>query len=228
MSDFDMHAADYLETMDETVGFFGQNHQFYIETKANILFNLIEKRLGSVSEPRILDVGCGVGTLDQVLAKKLTNVFGIDTSKESIKIAKKNLSSGNFTHYQGCRLPYEEGQFDLVFTVCVLHHVDISARHNFSHEMARVLRLGGVAVIIEHNPFNPLTRLAVNRCPFDGDAVLLNAKTGKNLLLQAGLVPVEKKYFTFLPFRHNIVPKLENLISWVPLGAQYYIAAIKK
>ena len=41
--------------------------------------------------------------------------------------------------------------------------------------MRRVVRPGGLLCIIEHNPFNPLTRLAVVRCEFDRDAVLLPA-----------------------------------------------------
>ena len=45
----------------------------------------------------------------------------------------------------------------------------------FVADMVRVTRPGGLVCVIEHNPLNPLTRLAVNRCPFDADAVLLRS-----------------------------------------------------
>jgi hypothetical protein len=52
--------------------------------------------------------------------------------------------------------------------------------------MARVTRPGGLICIIEHNALNLLTRLAVNRCPFDADAVLLRSGQSQELLRGAG------------------------------------------
>lgn len=39
---------------------------------------------------KVLDIGCGVGTIDFYLAKRGKNVTGIDISQNSISIAKKN------------------------------------------------------------------------------------------------------------------------------------------
>ena len=67
----------------------------------------------------------------------------------------------------GLRVPYESARFDLVIAVCVFHHVEIAERQKFMIELKRVARPGGLVCIMEHNPYNPLTRLAVMRCPFD-------------------------------------------------------------
>ena len=53
--------------------------------------------------------------------------------------------------------------------------------------MRRVVRPGGLVCVIEHNPLNPLTRsLAVSRCEFDSDAVLLGASTTRKLMAAGG------------------------------------------
>jgi hypothetical protein len=75
--------------------------------------------------------------------------------------------------------------------------------------------------VIEHNPFNPLTRLAVNRCEFDRDAVLLRASKTESLMKQAGLSRAESDYFLFFPFKAEIAVRTERAIRKLPLGAQY-------
>ena len=54
-------------------------------------------------------------------------------------------------------------------------------------EMRRVVRPGGLVCVIEHNPLNPLTRLAVARCEFDRDTVLLGAGKARKLMAAGGL-----------------------------------------
>ncbi len=57
-------------------------------TYRNII-SILDKHLPK-REGKILDVGCGVGTLDFYLAKKNYFISGIDISKQAINIAKKN------------------------------------------------------------------------------------------------------------------------------------------
>ena len=121
-------------------------------------------------------------------------------------------------------MPYSDGAFDLTFAVCVVHHVPRSDWSIFAAEMARVLRPGGLALIIEHNPFNPVTRHVVNRCEFDRDAVLLTARTCRHLMQGAGLKIVEKNYITFIPFQMRGVEQIERRLGWLPLGAQYIVS----
>ena len=54
----------------------------------------------------------------------------------------------------------------------------ISAREitpAFVAELARVVRPGGLVVVFEHNPLNPLTRLVVSRVTFDDGVRLLRS-----------------------------------------------------
>ena len=89
------------------------------------------------------------------------------------------------------------------------------------------MRPGGLVAIFEHNPFNPLTRLAVNRCEFDEDAVLVRPRTAIRLLRDTALRPVDHRYVILLPSDRPAALAFERALRRVPLAAQYYVAAIR-
>jgi hypothetical protein len=93
--------------------------------------------------------------------------------------------------------------------------------------MARVARPGGIVLVLEHNPLNPVTRYIVSRCAFDHDAVLLRRGSGLKLLAAAGLARGGSGYLAFWPKRSAFVERLERRIDWLPAGAQYYAWATK-
>src|SRR5690606_175155 len=101
-------------------------------------------------------------------------ITGCDVSEKSVERARRENGYARYDTSASDVLPYADGQFDIALTVCVMHHVPPTRWQAFLREMRRVVRPGGIAVVIEHNPFNPLTRLAVARCAFDADAVLLS------------------------------------------------------
>jgi SAM-dependent methyltransferase len=154
-------------------------------------------------------------------------LHGIDTAAKAVEEARVANPSVSYSSYPGGRLPYEDDEFDLSFAICVLHHVNPSSRAAFTSELARVVRPGGVVAIFEHNPLNPLTRVAVNRCEFDRDAVLLGRRRASRELGAAGLEVVERRYVIFLPFAKRWTRPVERGLAWLPLGAQYYVAGRK-
>ena len=93
---------------------------------------------------------------------------GVDPSEAMIEAARKANPEADYRVADGTELPFEDGSFDLAFAVCVLHHVAPPDRPAFVAELARVTRPGGLTVVFEHNPLNPLTRLAVRRCTIRG------------------------------------------------------------
>src|SRR4029077_14681519 len=118
-------------------------------------------------------------------------------------------------------LPFEDDAFDLAFAICVLHHIDPPARSAFTAEMRRVVRPGGLVVAIDHNPLNPLTRVAVSRCDFDEGVVLLPRREARRLLVRNDLRPVETPYILFFPWHVEPLRRIERGLSWPALGAQY-------
>jgi hypothetical protein len=80
-------------------------------------------------------------------------------------------------------------------------------------------------VIWEHNPFNPITRLLVKMCPFDGDARLLTLNSTKSLFGKSAFRFIEHAYVNVFPpgwQRWKMLPALEQKLRGVPVGAQYW------
>ena len=120
------------------------------------------------------------------------------------------------------RIPFGDGEFDFVTAVCVYHHVSPGERAELTADVVRVLKPGGTFCIIEHNPYNPATRLIVSRTPVDADAILLRPAETRALQQGAGLRVQEQPYFLYLPeplYKH--LAWLEGWLSGVPLGGQY-------
>jgi hypothetical protein len=89
-----------------------------------------------------------------------------------------------------------------------------------------VVRPGGLVCVIEHNPLNPLTRLAVMRCEFDRDAALLRAGQTRRLLEDAGLRAIDTRYFVLLPWATPLMRRIERRLRNLPFGAQYVACGV--
>jgi 2-polyprenyl-3-methyl-5-hydroxy-6-metoxy-1,4-benzoquinol methylase len=218
---FDAYRTTYRETVEASVGFSGLGYDFFLRSKARLLSAVMAELLEPGVSPRLLDVGCGVGALHPLLAPHCGELHGTDVSVPCIEEARRCNPEARYSAYDGVRLPYADGQFDVALAVCVLHHVPPSDRTTFVAEMARIVRPGGLTCVIEHNPLNPLTRLSVMRCPFDADAVLLPRREAETLMSGAGLSVVRSRYFVLLPSLAPWALSLERRMAQAPLGAQY-------
>lgn len=223
----DYREDGYRQEVDKSIAFIGKGVDFFTEVKARCLQDIAKRLLGDVRRLKVLDIGCGVGLTDSFLTQSFGDLHGVDITQLSIDSASENNPSVHYQVYDGKVLPFADATFDLAFAVNVMHHVPPDAWHGFMKEMGRVVRKGGLGVVFEHNPFNPLTRLAVFRCSFDADAVLLRRSVMARIFRQQGLDPVEQRYILFTPFRSGILKAAEARLGWLPIGAQYYIAAAK-
>jgi len=88
-----------------------------------------------------------------------------------------------------------------------------------------VVRPGGLVAIVEHNPVNPLTQWIVKTCLFDENAVLLRSSLLARLFRDTGLQELERRFIIFTPFNSEFFRHLDAHLSWLPLGAQYCMAA---
>jgi ubiquinone/menaquinone biosynthesis C-methylase UbiE len=188
-----------------------------------LLKKVITRHFGQRADLKALDVGCGVGKFHSLLSAHVHELHGTDVSQPCLDQARTAHPNVSYTPYDGHRLPYPDGHFDVTLTVCVMHHVPPAQWREFVMQMRRVTKSGGVIAIIEHNPFNPLTRLAVSRCPFDHDAVLLRSGQVENLLDGAGCTQIHSRFFLLFPSAHRIVRAVEEGFSCLPFGAQYMV-----
>jgi SAM-dependent methyltransferase len=223
-ADFDAYADSYREAVGHSIAFSGQEVDYFARRKADHLLDLSRRLLGDPSTLSVVDVGCGVGTTDEHLAGAFGQLHGVDLAPEAVERAAARNPTVRYRTYDGDTLPFGDAELDLAFAICVLHHVSPEARPSFAAELRRVVRPGGLVVVFEHNPFNPLTRLAVSRCEFDHGVVLLTRRRVASLLRTAGVEPVEQRFIVFFTSDRPRLRALEHKLRGIPLGAQHYVA----
>jgi ubiquinone/menaquinone biosynthesis C-methylase UbiE len=190
--------------------------------KAEYLKDIVEAKLGNSAGRRVLDVGCGVGNYHRLLRGAFAKLVGIDVSEQCIEQARTVNKDVQYDVYDGGRLPYADGSFDVAYTICVMHHVPTSQWESFASEMFRVVRPGGIGLVFEHNPSNPLTMRVVNRCPFDRDAVLLRPAKTRSLLEGAGFGKVSTRSIVNIPSIGKFTRFIDgSVLGRMPFGAQY-------
>lgn len=232
--EFDHFKETYRSDIDKAVSFSGQSHDFFTRVKAEYLLSLFRKFMNGQRQSTatrgnldVLDIGCGHGHIHPYLTKSdiPIKLFATDVASTVVEEARILNSTVNYQSYGGERLPYNDQSFDIAFTIAVLHHVLPAQWLAFLQEMRRVVRPGGMVAIFEHNPINPLTQWVVRTCPIDENAVLLGSRRLSKLAAQAEFVEIAKQYILFTPLDGTAYRKFDNLVGWLPLGAQYYVVA---
>ncbi len=224
MTDYDQFRDRYTDELDEAVSFSGADHDFFTRAKADELVRLAALHLGDPAELVALDAGCGIGLTDSHLAGRFATLIGTDVSPGVLETAARANPGVRYELAERDRLPFPDGKFDLAFAVCVVQVLPPAERPRFVAELARVTRHGGLVVVFEHNPLNPLTRLVVRRCEFGEDARMLRMAEAECLFRESGLSPVDRGYLLLFPSRRRRVLAVERAMRRLPLGAQYYLA----
>jgi len=225
-AEFDSHAKTYQATMERWTRMFGQTHAFFVRDKVERLLDAFIE-VGPLKSLKVLDVGCGIGLGHDSIAQAVGELHGVDVSRESLNLATRKNPGVSYEAYEGNRLPHEDGIFDCVYAICVLHHVPKQQWPELVQEMARVVRPGGRLVVIEHNPLNPATQWVVRTCEFDKDAILLTPWKLRRLFINAGLCVPQVRYTLFTPFAQKFFRVLDRALSRIPFGAQYVVTGRK-
>jgi len=112
---------------------------------------LIFETAGNLADKRVLDVGCGDGTLAAAAWECGADVTGLDASpamiEAAVRTARVHRAEIDLAVGQAEQLPFADGSFDLVVSITTLCFVADAA--GALGEMARVLKPGGVLVIAE-------------------------------------------------------------------------------
>lgn len=101
------------------------------------------------SAHRVLDIGCGTGTLAILIKRQHRDVevVGIDPDSKALARAKRKAAraavSIRFDRGSADELPYSDGSFDRVFSSFMFHHLQADQRERTLREMRRVLAPGG-------------------------------------------------------------------------------------
>jgi ubiquinone/menaquinone biosynthesis C-methylase UbiE len=129
--------------------------------------NRLVEQAGIKAGHRILDLGCGTGTLT-ILIKKThpdTEVVGLDGDPKILNIARAKAAKAGveltFNNAMAFELPYPDASFDRVVSSLVFHHLTRENKVRALEEVFRVLKpYGELHVADWGKPQNLLMRVA--------------------------------------------------------------------
>jgi len=129
---------------------------------------LLDRKLGFIREalpqpPAAagigLDLGCGLGLQTSALRQRGYTVIGLDPSVGLLAAGQERLGVSPVLAGSALELPFADQSLDFVYTIGVLHHLPgREFQEGAVREVARVLKPGGVLLVHESNPRNPLFR----------------------------------------------------------------------
>jgi ubiquinone/menaquinone biosynthesis C-methylase UbiE len=227
-AEFDKFADEYRSMHAANIRLSGEDPEYFAEYKVIDIAAELER--DAVVARRALDFGAGVGYSVPFFARHMpaTRVTCLDVSRKSLDVGvARHGANAEFVHFDGRSIPYPDASFDVALASCVFHHIPHDEHVSLLGEIRRVLVPGGRLFVFEHNPLNPLTRHAVNTCAFDEHAKLIRAPTMRRRAREAGFGIADVRYRIFFPHALRSLRPLETKLTWLPAGAQYYVAARK-
>lgn len=104
----------------------------------------------------LLECGCGGNPATSFL-DLCSEYVGVDFSETGLEVANEELKGAaipcQLRQADVCKLPFDDGRFDAVYSAHMLYHIpDSAAQRTALHEMLRVVKPGGVLVLITANP----------------------------------------------------------------------------
>ncbi len=141
----------------------GRGYDFIASVPGSMLVNTpifrLDKNLMVKPGHRVLDIGCGRGSLLQVLSARLhfrQPPVGVDLSAEMLRRGRREIDAAahqiDLAQAAGSALPFADGVFDIVTCSYVLKHLEDRALTAFLGEIRRVLKPGAYAVLWEFAP----------------------------------------------------------------------------
>ena len=112
-------------------------------------FDPIHHLFDPLMEKHLLDIGCGRGRLSRALVRRGARVSGIDPQDAMVAMAREAAPEGDFRVAGAEALPFEDATFDGAVILNSLHHVPGAVIAAALSEAMRVVRPGGVFLVLE-------------------------------------------------------------------------------
>jgi len=100
----------------------GHHHHYLLPSLLKLLNKTKQKRTEKL---RVLDIGCGNGSLSNLIRKEGYEVIGIEDSLTGVTNASNNFPECKFINASVYDLPYSDlgGEFDIVISAEVIEHL---------------------------------------------------------------------------------------------------------
>ncbi len=130
----------------------GHHHAYLLSP---LLEMFAQETLSSQQKPRVLDLGCGNGSLSNLIAKHGYEVVGVEESETGFQSARLSFPDCHFIQASIYDLPYTElgNSFDIVISSEVIEHLlyprvskgckkmfETKWSFNYNHSLSRLLK----------------------------------------------------------------------------------------
>ena len=215
----------------------------------NVMHDLeVLKNLSSPPQ-KILDFGCGIGLQSFLLAKMGYKVIGLETVEDKsldgflkgkaeshIKSREESMDNVwcvinkrtkiNFRFYDGKKIPFDDGDFDIVFAYAVLEHIPPIELPNILTGINRVLRKDGLFYIFQLPQRTSYTEFIARKLGMESHEFLWDLKTVNEMLEEHGLMTIYSEKVDMLinhPYKivnplSPIIDPLNRLLCHTPLS----------
>jgi cyclopropane fatty-acyl-phospholipid synthase-like methyltransferase len=172
--------------------------------------------LGITSSSRVLDVGCGCGTVLRDIGAG--SALGVDYSSSQVRLAQKLFPQAEFQHSEANAFEVAEGEFDAVLSFGVMQYLpDRAYVREMLARMTRSLRGGGCGLLLdipdaatreaceayraETIPDYREKYAATQHTYFDRDELIGDLRT---LGCRAWVIEHFMRHYGYRPFRFNL------------------------
>jgi len=202
---------------------FNSSYLFMMQQRERQIINLLKAEgLTDLTSKRILEVGCGRGTVLLDLIKygaNSVNVYGIDLIFDRLQTSKHSFPLCEFANADGQKLPFESQSFDILLQFTAFSSIlDPHLKQNMAADMLRVLKPNGVILWYDFwwNPTNPQTAgIRLNEIK---DLFLKCQYTFRKITLAP---PITRR---IVPFSYPLALLLES----IKVFNSHYLVLIKK
>jgi len=168
---------------------------------------LLNKYISRKSENKILDVGCGTGSMFSLL-RNYGSVWGIDASSTAVSYARRRGIANAVSQAFAEKMPFPNNYFDIVVCFDVLYHQWIGDEGAVVREMKRVLKPGGILILKE--PAYDWLRSQHDKIFWTKRR--FSKKKLVRVLRNAGFVILKSSYVSFLLFPLAFVKRFSERI----------------
>ena len=126
------------------------------ERNLDLLRSFEEVFLLDLGKRRVLDAGCGVGSMGEVLRERCGHYVGVDVNRHVLRFSAP-AARRSYVQASGLSLPFSERSFDCIFAFDVLEHLPggLPNQIRFLTELRRVLKPMGTILFTTPNFWYP-------------------------------------------------------------------------